>query len=96
MVHALWKRLHAIAVIMIATITLLPSVALANDICRAVALRDVAAIQAPDSIIPRGGYDGRDHAVQRQQANQDDEFLLAWRLLLPNSRLHQRTEAGGA
>ena len=35
----------------------LPAVAFANDICRAIALRDVAAIQAPDSVIPRGGYD---------------------------------------
>ena len=52
----LWMRnARAAALAMVATC--MSASAFANDICRAVALRDVAAIQAPDSIIPRGGYD---------------------------------------
>ena len=67
MVHAFWNRqsvtwaggTHARVqtAVLAAAVAYLPSVALANDICRAVALRDVAAIEAPDSVIPRGDYD---------------------------------------
>lgn len=43
--------------VLAAVVAFLPSATLANDICRAVALRDVASIEAPDSVIPLGGYD---------------------------------------
>ena len=34
-----------------------PNLASAADICRAIALRDVAAMESADSVIPRGSYD---------------------------------------
>lgn len=81
MVYAFWnqppiswmkdRRLHAIAIILAAVVAFLPSVALANDICRAVALRDVAAIQAPDSVISRGGYD---NAITQYNVNKQTKM----------------------
>ena len=50
-------RIGTQLVTLVATVICLPTAAFANDICRALALRDVAAIQAPDSVIPRGSYD---------------------------------------
>ena len=36
------------------------------DLCKAIALRDVAAVEAPDSVLPRGSYDG---AVTQYRVN---------------------------
>ncbi len=41
----------------IASAACLPATASSADICKAVALRDVAAIENPESVIPRGSYD---------------------------------------
>jgi len=52
--HAAWLvRLVAV----IASAACLPATAFSADICKAVALRDVAAIENPESVIPRGSYD---------------------------------------
>lgn len=38
-------------------VLLFPCLASAADICKAIALRDVAAMESPESVIPRGSYD---------------------------------------
>lgn len=45
------------AAVFSAFLAILSSSANAADICKAVAIRDVAAIEDPASIIPQGGYD---------------------------------------
>lgn len=52
--HAAWL-VRFVAVLTSAAC--LPATAFAADICKAVALRDVAAIENPESVIPRGSYD---------------------------------------
>lgn len=44
-------------VAVVASAACLPATAFSADICKAVALRDVAAIENPESLIPRGDYD---------------------------------------
>lgn len=52
--HAAWLvRLVAV----LASAACLPATAFSADICKAVALRNVAAIENPESVIPRGSYD---------------------------------------
>ena len=53
------------------TASLAPIIISSNDawsasLCKAIALRDVAAIEAPDSVLPRGSYD---HAVTQYIVN---------------------------
>jgi hypothetical protein len=49
-----------------ALVVVSPNEAPAADLCRALALRDVAAVEAPDSILPRGSYD---EAVTQYRVN---------------------------
>jgi hypothetical protein len=41
----------------LASLIVSPRHALSADLCKAVALRDVAAVEAPDSVLARGSYD---------------------------------------
>jgi hypothetical protein len=49
------KALYFIAAL--AAISISPKNALSADLCKALALRDVAAVEAPDSVLARGSYD---------------------------------------
>jgi hypothetical protein len=49
-----------------ALVVISPNGASSADLCRALALRDVAAVEAPDSILPRGNYD---EAVTQYRVN---------------------------
>jgi hypothetical protein len=50
-----WQAVYFAAAL--APIIIAPNDARSADLCRAVALRDVAAVEAPDSVLARGSYD---------------------------------------
>jgi hypothetical protein len=45
------------ALYFMAALAISPNYALSADLCKALALRDVTAVEAPDSVLARGSYD---------------------------------------
>ncbi len=67
------SRTPAILLATFAFIAVCPNDASSADLCRAVALRDVAAVEAPDSVLPRGNHD---EAVTQYRVNKETGMTM--------------------